>query len=178
MSSSDRSLETKIALALVIAAAVTRVVPHPWNFTPLTAIALFCGAKLRSPAAAIVTPLLALSVGDLALGLFPYEGMVWVYVSTALIVTLGLLARPRSPVTASLFGLAGGLLFFTVTNFGVWAAGHLNPTNAACLAACYAAAIPFYRSQIVADVLFTLALFGSYAFAVRAVAARRPPLAS
>jgi hypothetical protein len=178
MPSTDRSMETKIAVALVIAAAISRVVPHPWNFTPLTAIALFCGVRFRSPVAAIVTPLLALTVGDLALGLFPYEGMMWVYLATALIVTLGLLARPKSVVTSSLFGLGGGLLFFAVTNFGVWATGHLYPNTTAGLAACYAAAIPFYRSQIVADVLFTLALFGSHALAVRAVSARRPPLAS
>jgi hypothetical protein len=162
----------RAAALLLFALAVSRVVPHAWNFTPLVAIALFSGARLGSLRWAIVASLGALVVSDVALGTFPYGGMGWVYGATVAIVALGLLLRERGVGAALVAALAGGALFFVVTNFGVWLAGELYPRTAAGLAACYVAGIPFYRSQLAADAIFTTAIFGAHALAV-ALHARR-----
>lgn len=163
-----RRVDSALALLLVLVAVVTRVVPHPWNLTPLVGIALFGGATFERTGSAAAMTLGALAVGDAALGFFPYEGMVWVYGASVAVVLVGrILASQRGVAPTLIAALAGGGLFYVVTNFGVWATGHLYPHSAAGLVACYAAAIPFYRHQIVGDLAYTAILFGALGLARR-----------
>lgn len=166
MSDSDsgtaKAWSVLIAVSLVTLAAASRVVPHPWNFTPMVALALLSGAGLGNVLAASALTVVAVVAGDLALGLFPYDGMGWVYGSMVLVTVGGRWLRGRRglllPPAA---GLASGLVFFAVTNFGVWLSGGLYPRTALGLAACFTAAVPFYRNQLPADALFTALLFGA-----------------
>lgn len=158
-----------LALIMVFATAAIRLVPHPWNFTPLVAMALFGGAALRKPSWAVVASLCSLALGDLGLGYFPYPGMGWVYGATVAMVLLGtLLRRHRGVAPTAAATLAGGAIFYLVTNFGVWASGSLYPKTLEGLAACYVAGIPFYRNQVVGDLFFAAVLFGAYALAIAA----------
>ncbi len=175
-SSADRDsrFALRVALVLVAAAAVARVAPHPWNFTPLVAIALFGGATQARLAYALATTVGALVLGDIALGLFPYEGMVWVYGAALGIVLVGRALRRRSGAAWTIAAaLAGGALFYVVSNFGVWAAGTLYPRTLAGLIDCYVAAIPFYRNQVAGDLVYVSSLFGALALARRIRAATR-----
>jgi len=166
-----RHINSKLAVLLVLVAVVSRVVPHPWNLTPLVAIALFGGATCERTGSAAAMTLGALALGDAALGYFPYEGMAWVYGASVGVVLVGRILRMlRSRYGAApalIASLAGGGLFYIVTNFGVWATGHLYPRTAAGLVACYAAAVPFYRHQIVGDLVYTAWLFGALEVAHR-----------
>src|SRR5438477_5876103 len=122
-----------LALAgLIMLAALTRLVPHPPNFAPITAMAIFGAVRYSSRRAAMLAPLLALLLSDLAReGLYRYglarewglyRGMWAVYGTTALIVLLGRLAHnSRSPGTIAAMTLAGSCVFYLVTNFAVWA---------------------------------------------------------
>jgi hypothetical protein len=147
-----------LATVMIFAAAASRLVPHPWNCTPLIALALFAGARLDSPGWAVAATLGSLALGDLALGLFPYPGMAWVYLTAAAIVVLGRTLRRRAGLLAAILG--GGFVFYAATNFGVWTAGQLYPRTWAGLASCYVAGLPFYRNQVAGDVFFTAVLFG------------------
>ena len=175
MDSLEKNVAARVAAVLVVATAVSRIIPHPWNFTPLVAMALFSGARLGSQrawswtsAASVALPLAALVLGDVALGYFPYQGMAWVYGATAAIALGGRLLRERTSAGSTLGAtLVAGALFFVVTNFGVWAAGHLYERTLAGLVTCFVAALPFYGHQIVGDVVFAGALFGLHAMAVR-----------
>lgn len=163
---SDRAFATVIAIALVIAAAASRVVPHPWNFTPMIAVALFAGARVERGWLAIAATLGCLALGDLAVGVFPYDGMIWVYGSIALVVVLGRTLRTRRGVVAPLVAaLGGGFAFFVITNLAVFASP-MYPHSLAGLGTCFVAALPFYRNQIVGDLAFTGALFGLHAAAL------------
>ena len=155
-----------LAMAMIFATAMTRVVPHPWNFTPLIAMALFGGAKLERPSWAVVASIGSLLLSDLALGLFPYQGMGWIYGTAAAVVLVGtVLRRWPGVVPTVLATLGSGMLFYAVTNFGVWAAGNLYPRTAAGLVACYVAGLPFYRNQVAGDLFFTGVLFGLHLLA-------------
>ena len=157
------------AVAMIFATAIARVVPHAWNFTPLIAMALFGGAKLRAPIWGVVATLASLLLGDLALGLFPYPGIGWVYGATVGVVLIGTLLRGRRSIGALVAAtLGGGALFYLLTNFGVWAGGSLYPRTLSGLAACLVAGIPFYRNQVLGDLLFVTLLFGAHALAVAA----------
>jgi hypothetical protein len=153
-----------IPYALIVIGAVLRVVPHPWNFAPIGAMALFGGAVLPIGVGLFV-PLAALALSDAVLGFYP--GFVWVYGSFILIGLLGLtLRRRRTPMRVIATSLAASVLFFLITNFGEWL-GPLYPHVLGGLWASYLAGIPFFRNTVASDLIYSLAFFGVYDSAAR-----------
>ena len=158
--------------AMIFLAAASRLIPHPPNFTPFAAMALFGGAYISDRRLAFGLPLAALFLSDAVLGF--YHGMIWVYGSFALIVCLGLQLQSRRrllPVAGA--ALAGSVLFFALTNFGVWISDGMYPRTLEGLAACYVAAIPFFQNTIAGDLLYTALLFGGFALAEKKFPALR-----
>src|SRR5215470_7858329 len=161
-----------VLICIILAAAASRLIPHPPNFASITAVALFGGAYLSNSRLAFVVPMTALFLSDLAIGLYPH--MEVVYGSFALIVCVGmLLRRRRTPPRIIGAALSSSVLFFVFTNFGVWALSSLYPRTWEGLTACYLAAIPFFRNTIAGDALYTTALFGAFAIAERQFPALR-----
>ena len=161
-------------ISIVLAAAATRLIPHPPNMTSIAAVALFGGAYFQDRRLAFAVPLAALFLSDLVLGL--YAGMAVIYVSFALIVGVGLWLRTRrQPALIAGAALVSAVLFFVLTNFGVWAFGHLYPKTWAGLTACYVAALPFFRNGLEGDLFYTLLLFGGFAVLERRFAGLREP---
>ncbi len=149
---------------LIAAGAVLRVAPHPWNFAPIGAMALFGGAVL-SGGWAFAVPLAALLLSDAVLGFYP--GWIWVYGSFVLIVLIGMALRTRRTVLrVAGAALGSSVLFFIVTNFGEWL-GPLYPHTLAGLRADFVAAIPFFRNTLLSDLAYSLAFFGTYESATR-----------
>ena len=161
-----------IILGSIVAAAAMRLVPHPANFAPLGAMALFSGAYLGRRVLAFAAPLSALLLSDLILGFYP--GMLVQYVSVALVVLLGSGVLGR--ITALRVGgaaVASSVLFFALTNFGVWLLSGMYPQTLSGLAACYVAAVPFFQNTVAGDLFFSAALFGGFALLERAVPSLR-----
>jgi hypothetical protein len=162
----------------VLLAAVTRLMPHPPNFAPITAMALFAAATLTDKRVAFLTPLLALFVSDLCIdamhrwGLMArwgiYSGMWVTYTAFLLIILIGfLLRRHRSMPAIAAATFAGSVVFFVVSNFDVWACWNLYPHTGAGLLSCYTAAIPFFRNTLLGDAVYSTVLFGGFALAER-----------
>lgn len=150
--------------AFIILGALSRLVPHPANFAPIAALALFGGVYLRRRDA-IIVPLLTMLVSDLFISGYYGPTMFYVYGSFILIGIIGLWLRThKSPVTILASSLFASSLFFTVTNFGVWT-GNWYPHNLTGLVACYTAAIPFFRNTILGDLFYTGLFFGGYELA-------------
>lgn len=162
-----------LALLLAIfAAAAMRLLPHPPNFSPIAAMALFSGAYLPKRALAFVAPIAALFFSDLFLGFYPE--MVFVYLSVAATVLIGwALAKRKSALRIGAAALVSSLLFYLVTNFGVWLLVDYYPKTAEGLIACYVAAIPFFQNTLVGDLFFAALLFGGFALAERLLPALR-----
>jgi hypothetical protein len=161
-----------VLLGITLSAAAMRLVPHPPNITPIGAMALFGGAYIATRRTAFLMPLAAMYLSDLALGFFIYDFgwfhrfMPFVYASFVATVCLGFLIRRRlTPLTVGGAALTSSVIFFVVTNFGVWLSSSLYPKTAAGLAGCYVAAIPFFRNMLVGNAFYTLALFGGFALA-------------
>jgi hypothetical protein len=165
-----------LILGIVLAAAALRVVPHPRNFAPIGAIALFGGAYLSSRRAAIVVPLLSLVAGDIFTGF--HELIFYVYASFLVSVAIGfLLRRKKSVARIGAATLAGALQFFLVTNFAVWEASIGNyPKNMGGLAECYIAGIPLFWNTLAGDAFYAALLFGAMALAEKRFPSLREPL--
>src|SRR6266853_5997960 len=163
---------TLLALALIVLAAALRIAPHPWNFTPVGAMALFSGAVLKDRRLAFFFPLLALFLGDIFIGF--HKLIPIVYASFLVNVAIGLWLRDRRTVARiSLATLLGAIQFFIVTNFAVWALGGFYPHTGTGLVACYIAGVPFFWNTLAGDAFYAALLFGSYAFAERMLPALR-----
>ncbi|HEY3027144.1 MAG TPA: DUF6580 family putative transport protein [Pyrinomonadaceae bacterium] len=163
-----------VVACMILAAAASRLIPHPPNVASITAVALFGGAYISDKRLAFLVPMAALFISDLVLGL--YGHMEVVYGSFALVVCIGLLLRRRrTPLAIGGAALASSVLFFVITNFGVWAFGSLYPKTMAGLLACYVAAIPFFQNSLFGDAVYTVALFGGFALAAKWWPALREP---
>jgi Family of unknown function (DUF6580) len=155
-----------VLTGMVLTAVVSRWIPHPPNFSPVAALALFGGASFPGKRTAFLVPLAGLFASDLVLGFYSITPVV--YTSFALIVCLGFWLRRRQTVSRlALATVAGALLFFVLTNFGVWAIGNLYPKTWAGLGNCFAAGIPFFRNTLASDLLYSALLFGGLALAER-----------
>lgn len=176
-------IRSAMLVSMTLAAAASRLIPHPPNFAPIGALALFGGACFATKRTAFLVPLVAMFVsdlaigllsGDMALGLHPLIPVV--YGSFALIVCLGLWLRRRRrafPIAGAT--LAGSFLFFALTNFCVWALGSTYPRTWPGFVACYVAAIPFFRNTLLGDAVYATLLFGALALAERGFPALRAP---
>ncbi len=162
-----------LALAVMIfLAALSRVLPHPPNFSPIEAVALFGGAYFAKRHWAILVPLAAMFLSDMVLGLlrggiyweyFASAGYLLVYLCILLSTLLGFGLRGKVNATRVLgYSLAGSLLFFLVTNFGVWLSSPMYPQNAAGLLAAYLAGVPFFQWTVLGTLFYAALLFGGF----------------
>lgn len=159
-------LRTLVVLAVIVFAALLRIAPHPWNFTPLGAMALFSGAFVRNRWLAFAFPLAALFAGDVFVGL--YALMPVVYASFALSVLIGMLLKNnRTVLRIGGTTLLAAAQFFIVTNFAVWMAFDTFPKTASGLFACYAAGLPLFGNTLTSDAFFVALFFGGFALAER-----------
>lgn len=153
-----------IALAIVVFAVISRVLPHPPNFAPIAAIAIFSGAILPRRLA-LTLPLLAMIISDYFIGFHSLIFVTWgSFVLMALIASYGMKKINISSVIG--YSLLGSVLFFVLTNFAVWAEGSLYPRTVDGLINCYVLAVPFFRNTLISDLFYSGILFGSYYAAV------------
>jgi hypothetical protein len=184
-----QQVRPRVFAAFVLLSVVVRLVPYvlqqfgmsidpqttvyPWNFSPLYAICIFGAAMFADRRLAFALPLAALAIGDLGIGILArdmafafYEEQPMVYLSYALLTATGLLLREnRSWFAVGGAGLLGAVVFFLVSNLGVWAFGqfHTYPPTFAGLMECYAAAIPFFRFTLISMAVFLPVLFSRVA---------------
>lgn len=160
MKKSEVTIPNYIIIGLILVAALSRLLPHQPNFTPIGAIAIFAGVFLRGKYI-FVLPILALLISDYILGF--YNGMIWVYSSFISVGLIGIWIKYKYNFTRVSVGtISSSILFFVVTNFGVWLNGSIYPQNLQGLVSCYVAAIPFFRNSFSGDIVYVTVLFGSY----------------
>jgi hypothetical protein len=153
-----------VGTAVIVLAALSRLIPHPVNFAPITAIALFGGMYFDKRIAPVL-PLAALIISDYFLGF--YDGVVWVYGSFLISVGVGLWLKPRKRVPMVVGAtIASSILFFIISNFGVWISGMLYPRTFSGLVECYALALPFFRNTLAGDLFYVAVMFGVFEIAL------------
>jgi hypothetical protein len=161
-------------LAAILGAAALRLVPHPPNFSPIAAMALFSGAYVGRRGLAFVAPLSALLLSDLVIGF--YSHMEITYLAVALVVLLGWwVSTRRTPLRIGAAAVASSVLFYVITNLGVWLFSGMYPRSLSGLVTCYVAAIPFFQNTLAGDLFFAVVLFGGFAVVERLVPAIREP---
>lgn len=147
-------------LLIIVLAVVLRLIPHPANVAPIAAMALFGGTYLNKRYA-LIAPLVAMFLSDLVLGF--HNTMIFVYGSFLLTGLLGIWLRNHRTITNTIGAtLISSLLFFFITNFGVWLMGSLYPRTLQGLIDAYFYAIPFFRNTLIGDLFYVGLFLGSY----------------
>ena len=161
-----------LVLTLILVAAAVRLLPHPPNLVPTGAMALFGAAALPKRWLALIVPLAAYYLSDLVLNNVVYaayfEGWYFgadpfVYGGLVLMIAIGIWGlRGRAFDWMRIGGAAVGatVVFFLVSNFGVWMSGTMYPPTSVGLLAAYTAGLPFLVNSLLANVLFTGVFFG------------------
>lgn len=174
-------VELSVLVLLVAAGAATRVLFRDIpNFAPIAAMSLFAGYYFRSGLWAVCVPLAAMTISDLFIGGYEWQMMLVVYGMLALpVVARGVLRRflklhqgrlrDTGAALAGLLGcsVAASVLFFLTTNFAWWPWTAMYSHDAAGLAECFAAGLPFFRYTLLGDLFYATVLFGGYAAAVQ-----------
>ncbi|GIK22094.1 MAG: hypothetical protein BroJett005_15080 [Ignavibacteriota bacterium] len=155
-----------VITSMIILAALVRFIPHPPNFAPIAALALFGGKYYTDKKFAFIVPVLVMIITDAVIG-FHYL-IPAVYISFLIIAGIGLLLRKTNKVSWLIAGsIAASTLFFILTNFYEWYAGILYPQTFNGLITCYVAAIPFFFNTLIADLLFVIAMSMTFEFLTR-----------
>jgi hypothetical protein len=157
----------KLAIVLVLVGAGSRLLHLPPNIAAVTGVTIFAGFAIRNVWLALAVPLAAMALADVALGW--YNEVVFTYVGMAAGVFLarGLL-HPLTPVRLIGTTFLASLVFFILSNLGVFVSGYYGYTLDGFIA-CYVAAIPFWQNSLIADFTSTALVFAIYLALTRAI---------
>ena len=183
-------LRTTLIFAMMVLAAALRLAPHPWNVTPVGAIALFSGAMVRDRRLAFLFPMLVMFATDAIIGFNKLSPLVYAGFLLSVLIGRAVVAarfsasqaqsEPAAPAKKRLgtriavATFLGALQFFLITNFGVWALLSSYPRTRAGLAACYLAGVPFFWNTLAGDAVYATLLFGGLFLAERLAPRLRP----
>ncbi len=147
---------------LITIAAITRFIPHPFNFTAVGAMALFSGANFKDKRFAYLMPIAVMLITDLFLGF--HFSILPVYACFAFTVWMGTrIASKQNVLSVGSSSIISSVVFFLVTNLPFWYMDlQLYPMNAQGTLESYSMALPFFSNQIIGDLFFNGVLFSVY----------------
>ena len=149
-----------LALAILVLGVLSRIILHIPNFTPVIAIALFSGVYFEKKLA-LMLPLILLAISDIVIGF--HNTMFFTWGSILLIVAIGFwLKQHKNFRTVLATSVGSAVLFFIVSNLGVWIVGELYPLTLAGLQECFVMAVPFFKMTLLSTLIYSVLFFGSY----------------
>jgi hypothetical protein len=168
---SNTRIAVCIAMVLIAFGVILRLVPHPANFAPVGAIAIFAGSVLPKKIA-IWVPLVLMMVSDAIIGFYSLMWVTWACFAVIALASSLWLRKPTL-LKGGIITLSSSIFFYAVTNFAVWVGGGLYPHTLHGLVSCYVLALPFFRNTALSDACYTALLFGIYALALQRVTSYR-----
>ena len=161
------NIKVVLIISIIFLVSLTRIFPHPPNFTPILALAIFGGAYLPNRITAISLPIISMFISDLIIGF--HSQIFTVYAAIILLSILGHLMKTKNFKNFAITGFTGSLIFFIITNFSVWLGGSLYPLTIDGIIQCYIMAIPFFHNTLISTILFLTILFFGYTFAEKKI---------
>lgn len=168
-----------LVVGILVITSLSRLLPHPWNFSPLGAIAIFGGATIGHRYLNMLIPLFFVWASDLLVNnilyksnfnefVWFYDGFYWQYICYLIVSFLANYAINSFRFhRIILFSLFSSLLFYLISNFGVWVSGSLYSPDFQGLISCYVAGLPFLKGNLLGDLVYTSVLFGVFYLATR-----------
>ena len=142
-----------LVLGIIGVLTLSRLIPHPPNFTPILGMAVFSGAIINRRLIAYLISLVAMLISDLYLGF--HSGMPIIYFSLALCVLIGTFIEARVTILNFALGISAGVIvFYLITNFAVWYGSGMYDYSFSGLITCYVMALPFLQNTIISSMIY------------------------
>ena len=145
-----------LPVVIILSLSLTRLIPHPWNFTPVLATGIFAGFYFKQFYLSLFIVILSMFIGDLYLGF--HSTMFFTYISLAVAVVIGLYIKHFKFTEILFSGLVSSVCFFIITNFGAWLTLEMYEKNLAGLMSSYVLAIPFFHNTLISTFLYLILL--------------------
>ena len=145
-----------LPVVIILSLSLTRLIPHPWNFSPVLAVGIFSGFYFKQFYLSLFIVILSMFIGDLYLGF--HSTMFFTYISLAVAVIIGLYIKHFKFTEILFSGLASSVSFFIITNFGAWLTLEMYEKNFAGLLQSYTLAIPFFHNTLISTFLYLILL--------------------
>lgn len=175
MQSKSFQVNFGVVTIAILFAVFSRLLPHPPNFAPMLAIGIFGGALFMKKIWAWAVPVIAIWLSDLFLNnvifadyfdsfVWLYDGWYWQYVVYFLVPAVSGFLFKRNISIGKIAGVSIGaaLLFFLISNFGVWASTAMYPKTTEGLYTCYIMGLPFLKGTLLSNLCYSTVLFGGY----------------
>jgi len=139
-------------ICLILILSFSRLIPHPWNFTPVLATSIFAGFYFKEFFLSFFIVIFSMFLGDVFLGF--HSTMIFTYISLIIAVLIGLFIKVLSFKNILFSGLVSSICFFIITNFGVWLVTDMYDQSIEGLLTCYVVAIPFFSNTILSTLFY------------------------
>jgi len=143
-----------LPICLILVLSFTRLIPHPWNFTPILAASIFSGFYFKNFFLGLFVVIFSMFLGDLYLGF--HSTMLFTYASLAVAVAIGILIKNFKFSEILVSGLTGSICFFVITNFGAWLTLEMYEKNLSGLINSYVLAIPFFHNTLISTLVYLI----------------------
>ena len=149
-----------VPISLILILALARLIPHPPNFTPIIAVAIMSGFFFKNIYLSLGVLIISMLLADIFISF--YNNLIFVYLSLLLITFIFYkLSKKINFKNLFFYSFVGSLIFFLISNFGVWALGSPGVSNIAYekslsgLIECYIFAIPFFGNTFLSTIIFS-----------------------
>ena len=161
-----------IAVLLILAAAISRVLMYPHNFSPIIGMAIFSGAVIKDKKLAFALPLFSMFLSDILFEVFNIAPGFWGWgqlVGYAILILITVIAfnlKKINAVNVAKYSIASSLIFYILSNLSFFIIDnqvyHTYTTDINGFLQCYIQALPFLRTSLIADLVYSGVLFGVY----------------
>jgi len=141
---------------LILGLSMTRLIPHPWNFSPMLAAGVFSGFYFRQFYLSLFIVIFSMFIGDFFLGF--HSTMLFTYSSLTITVLIGLYLKNLKFINILYSSVASSVFFFLITNFGAWLTHEIYVKNFYGLIESYIMAIPFFHNTLLSTFIYLFAL--------------------
>jgi hypothetical protein len=131
--------------------ALTRIIPHPPNFTPILASAIMAPLLIKDRWFGIAIPIVAMFISDMVIGFHPYQFVIYSTILTIAFIS----PMKKNYIKLGIMAIGGSIWFFISTNFAVWIIWDYYPKTVDGLVTCYTLALPFFKNTLISTLLFT-----------------------
>ena len=157
MNKLNRNLKNYLLpICLILVLSFSRLIPHPWNFSPILAVGIFSGFYFKNLILSLFIVVFSMFLGDLYLGF--HSTMFFTYISLAVAVVIGLFVKHFKFTEILFSGLVSSICFFIITNFGTWLTLEMYEKNFSGLLQSYVLAIPFFHNTLISTFLYLIVL--------------------
>ena len=156
-----------LPICLILVLSFSRLIEHPWNFTPILAVGIFSGFYFKNFILSLFIVILSMFIGDLFLGF--HSTMFFTYISLAVAVVIGLFIKHFKFTEILFSGLVSSICFFIITNFGTWLTLEMYEKNFSGLLQSYVLAIPFFHNTLISTFLYLIVLKSIFDLAIKKI---------